>query len=149
TRDQRPAEISQRPGARGYRARNATTGAVLAERLRPAHTHWTRLKGLLGSNGLEPGDGLWLKPCRQVHMIGMRFAIDVVFLDAANRVVRVIEGLAPGKISPKVADATSVLELPVGTLAHVALSLGTPIEIESHDEAAPTDGESSAGVRPV
>src|SRR5262249_50136950 len=138
-----------KPSNLTYCARDSATGQLVVEHLRPAHTHWTRLKGLLGSNGLAPGEALWLKPCRQVHMIGMRFAIDVVFLDAANRVVRLIEGLAPGKISPKVTEAASVLELPVGTLARAALSLGTHIEIERHDEAAPTDGGGSTGTRPV
>ncbi len=113
-----------------YRARDAATGMVIADRLRPAHTHWTRLKGLLGTRRLEPGHGLWLKPCRQVHMIGMRYAIDVIFLDDAHRIVRTIEGLAPGKISPKVGDATSVLELPAGTLARTGLTTGARIEIE-------------------
>ena len=113
-----------------YRARDASTGVILAERLRVAHTHWTRLKGLLGTRSLEPGEGLWIKPCRQVHMIGMRYALDIVFLDRTDRVVRAIEGLAPGKISPKVAGATSVLELPAGTLARVGLTEGVQIEID-------------------
>jgi uncharacterized membrane protein (UPF0127 family) len=113
-----------------YRAHDAATGVVLAERLRAAHTHWTRLKGLLGTRSLEPGEGLWIKPCKQVHMFGMRYAIDVVFLDDAHRVVHVIDGLAPGKISPKVRDATSVLELPAGTVARTGLTVGTRIEIE-------------------
>ncbi len=113
-----------------YRVCDAATGAVIAERLRPAHTHWARLKGLLGTRSLAAGDGLWLKPCNQVHMIGMRYAIDVVFLDADHHVVHAISGLKPGKISPKIRGATSVLELPDGTLAATGLSAGTRIEIE-------------------
>jgi|SRR5579862_1398038 len=119
------------------RACDATTGAVIAERLRPAHTHWTRLKGLLGTRTLPPGDGLWIKPCRQVHMFGMRYAIDVVFLDAAQQVVHTVEALAPGKISPKVAAAASVLELPAGTVARVGLKSGAHIDIDSATPAAP------------
>ncbi len=113
-----------------YRARDATSGALLAERLRPAHTHWTRLKGLLGTRSLAPGDGLWLQPCRQVHMFGMRYAIDVVFLDEGYRVLHAVHGLAPGKISPKVRGACSVLELPEGTLARTGVSVGAQVEIE-------------------
>lgn len=113
-----------------YRACDTVTGVALAERLRTAHTHWTRLRGLLGTRGLEPGEGLWIKPCKQVHMIGMRYALDVVFLDDAHRIVRAIEGLAPGKVSPKIAGATSVLELPVGTLASIGLTEGAQIRID-------------------
>ncbi len=112
-----------------YRARDAATGVVLAERLRAAHTHWTRLKGLLGTRRLDPGDGLWLKPCNQVHMIGMRYAIDVVFLNGEGRVVGTASGLQPGRISPRIKEASSVLELPEGTLKRAGVGEGTQIEI--------------------
>src|SRR5512139_954161 len=113
-----------------YRASDASTGAVIAERLRPAHTHWTRLKGLLGTRSLPAGDGLWLKPCRQVHMFGMRYAIDVVFLDDAHRVLEVVADLAPWAVSPRVAAATSVLELPTGTIAASGIAAGSQLSIE-------------------
>jgi protein-S-isoprenylcysteine O-methyltransferase Ste14/uncharacterized membrane protein (UPF0127 family) len=111
-------------------------GEVLADRLRPAHTHWTRLRGLLGTTRLAPGEGLWIKPSNQVHMFGMRYAIDVVFLDDAGRVLRLVRSLAPNRISPRVARATSVLELPAGTLDRVALSEGDRVEISGQVEAA-------------
>jgi len=112
-----------------YRVRELTRDQVLAERLRPAHTHWTRLRGLLGTRTLPAGDGLWIRPCRQVHMFGMRYAIDVVFLDDAQRVVALVSDLQPGRISPKFRDATSVLELPAGTIERTALTTGTQLEI--------------------
>jgi protein-S-isoprenylcysteine O-methyltransferase Ste14 len=112
-------------------------GEVLADRLRPAHTHWTRLRGLLGTTRLAPGEGLWIRPSNQVHMFGMRYAIDVVFLDDAGRVLRLVHALAPNSISPRVAGATSVLELPAGTLQRIALSEGDPVEITGQAEARP------------
>ncbi len=126
-----------------YQARETATGASVAERLRPAHTHWTRLKGLLGTRSLEPGDGLWIKPCQQVHMFGMRYAIDVVFLDEHHCVVGAVAGLAPGKISPNVRRATSVLELPEGTLARLGLQDGALITIDGgtlSGHSLPADG---------
>jgi protein-S-isoprenylcysteine O-methyltransferase Ste14/uncharacterized membrane protein (UPF0127 family) len=124
-------------GSHMHRVSNATSGAVIAERLRTADTHWTRLRGLLGTRRLEPGDGLWIKPCSQVHMIGMRYAIDVVFLDAEHRVVRAIAGLAPGKISPRVRAASSVLELPEGTLARAGLHEGGRLVITGDGQVQP------------
>ena len=97
---------------------------VLVERLRVADTHWTRLKGLLGTDALAPGDGLWIRPCRQVHMFGMRYAIDVVFLDDAYRVVGLVRHLEPWRISPSVRAATSVIELPAGTISKSSLREG-------------------------
>jgi uncharacterized membrane protein (UPF0127 family) len=111
-----------------YRA--TVHGAVLADRVRPAHTHWTRLRGLLGTRTLAPGEGLWIKPSNQVHMLGMRYAIDVVFLDDAGRVLRVVHELQPNRISPKVKGATSVLELPAGTAARLGVEPGATVVIE-------------------
>jgi protein-S-isoprenylcysteine O-methyltransferase Ste14/uncharacterized membrane protein (UPF0127 family) len=120
-------------------ARNVTTGATVADRLRVAATHWTRLKGLLGTRGLEPGEGLWLRPCDQVHMLGMRYPLDVVFLDDQLRVVHSVAALQPRAISPRIANATSVLELPVGTLARAGLVPGAQVEIDTARGPAPVD----------
>ena len=112
------------------RARDAASGVIIAEELRLAHTHWTRLKGLLGTRTLDHSCGLWLKPCNQVHMFGMRYAIDVVFLDDAGHTLRLIHGLKPWRISPRVRRATGVLELPAGTITRSGLQVGARIIIE-------------------
>ena len=128
------------------RAWNAASGAVIAERLHPAHTHWTRLRGLLGTRRLETGHGLWLKPCRRVHMLGMRYPLDVVFLDDELIVVRAIPGLAPGRVSPRITRASSVLELPAGTLERAGLAEGARVAIATDGAAAPRrwDGVATA-----
>ena len=110
-----------------YRA--TVNGIPLADQLRPAHTHWTRLRGLLGTRRLEPGHGLWIKPSNQVHMFGMRYSIDVVFLDDDGRALRLVHALQPNRISPRVPGASSVLELPAGTLERAGLAEGARIEI--------------------
>jgi protein-S-isoprenylcysteine O-methyltransferase Ste14/uncharacterized membrane protein (UPF0127 family) len=112
--------------------RATVSGRPLADRLRPAHTHWSRLRGLLGTKRLEPGEGLWIKPSNQIHMFGMRYAIDVVFLDDAGRVLRLVHALAPNRISPRVAGATSVLELPAGTLERTGLAEGELVQIDGN-----------------
>src|SRR5436305_12171672 len=115
-------------------ARDATSGVVVASRLRCADTHWSRLFGLLGTKELPSGEGLWLKRSRQVHMIGMRYPIDVAFLDDRLQILRTISALPPGTVSPRVAGATSVLELPAGTLAETGLKEGARVEIEGDVE---------------
>jgi uncharacterized membrane protein (UPF0127 family) len=63
-------------------------------------------------------------------MFFMKYAIDVVFVDKDLRVVRLVEGLAPGKISPKVREAQSVIELPVGTIVRAGLAEGASLAID-------------------
>lgn len=119
-----------------HRARDAQTGASVAERLRVADTHWTRLRGLLGTAALAPGDGLWIRPCRQVHMFGMRYPIDVVFLDDGRRVVELVSDLRPWRVSPLVRSATSVLELPAGAIRRIGLTSGGLLTIEPRNPSA-------------
>ena len=116
--------------------RAAVAGAPLADRLAVADTHWTRLRGLLGTQALPEGDGLWIRPCRQVHMFGMRYAIDVVFLDDTRQIVGLTPTLAPWRVSPLVRTATSVLELPAGTIARAGLREGQTITIEARSPSA-------------
>jgi protein-S-isoprenylcysteine O-methyltransferase Ste14/uncharacterized membrane protein (UPF0127 family) len=118
-----------------HRARDAASGTLLADRLRAAHTPWRRLKGLLGTRGLAPGEGLWLRPCNQVHMIGMRYPVDVAFLDPGHRVLHTVSELPPNTLSPRIVDAVSVLELPAGTLARTGLREGSQVEIDGEAPA--------------
>jgi len=121
-------------------ARAAATGAVVADHLRVADGRWSRLRGLLGTRSLAPGAGLWLRPSRQVHLLGMRYAVDLAFLDDERRVVRTVERLRPWRVSPHVEEATSVIELPAGTLARTRLRAGDRLAIEGGDAAAAGPG---------
>jgi uncharacterized membrane protein (UPF0127 family) len=94
--------------------RNLNRGLVLGDRIRRADTFRLRLLGLMFRPALAPGEGLWLEPCRQVHTHFMRFPIDLLFLDREGRVLRVLESFPPWRISPAVAGARAVLELPAG-----------------------------------
>ena len=53
-----------------------------------------RLLGLALLRDLPPDRALLIAGCRSVHTFGMRFALDVVFLDAAGRPLRVVRGPA-------------------------------------------------------
>lgn len=74
-----------------------------------------RRRGLLGRKSLGHGEGLWIVPCEAVHTFGMRFAIDLVFLDRRNVVRKVRSSVPPWRLSGCF-RARSVLELAAGTL---------------------------------
>lgn len=73
-------------------------GAVWSERAELAASQGSRLRGLLGRSSLGPGAALVIERCGAVHTVGMRFALDVVFLDRAWRVVRVARNVRPGRL---------------------------------------------------
>jgi len=124
------------PGLTPYgQAFNHTRQVFLATELAVAQTHWTRLRGLLGASedDFRNGRGLWIRPCRGVHTLAMRFPIDVLYLDCAGTVVHVEHNLQPWRFSPIRMQATSVLELPSHTVARTGTALGDRIEIKMNE----------------
>lgn len=105
-------------------------GLVLGDRVAVARTPRARLRGLLGRATLGPGEGLLLHPCNGVHTWGMRFSIDVLFLDAEGRVIRVEPSLPPGRMIPWVRRAREVLELPAGAAQAAGVAAGARLRIE-------------------
>ncbi len=112
------------------RAHNRTRNATLVAAGNIANTWWTRLCGLLGRAPLQPGEGLLLRGEKAIHSVGMSFAIDVLFLDRAGRVVHLMPAMPPMRASPFVARATDVLELPAGTIARTGTALNDQIDLE-------------------
>ncbi len=114
---------------RHVRVVNVTRNALLAERADLADSFLARARGLLGRSDLAPGEGLVIRPCNAVHTLGMAFAIDVVYLDAASRVLRVVGNLRPWRLGPVVRGSRVVVELPAGTVAATGTRPGDVIEL--------------------
>ncbi len=81
-----------------------------------ADSFWTRLRGLMGSNGLPSGEGLLIRPCNSIHMFFMKFAVDAVFMDREYRIVKLVSDLKPGQVVGTVHGAWQVLEVTAGDL---------------------------------
>lgn len=99
----------------------------LEQDIRYAKTFFKRLKGLLFYKPPFKDKGLFIAPCNSVHMVFMKFPIDVVFLDRQNQVVRVVSDLKPWKMVPPVKNAYAALELPVGTIEQKRIKIGDTI----------------------
>lgn len=102
---------------------NERTGSVIASVVEPALNATTRRKGLLGRDGLDDDHALLLAPCGSVHTIGMRFAIDVLFVGPDGRVVKIVEQLRSWRIAGAM-RACFTVELPAGSLARRDVSPG-------------------------
>ncbi|MHB9145152.1 MAG: DUF192 domain-containing protein [Symbiobacteriia bacterium] len=100
---------------------NQTRGQTVASRAGRADTFWTRLQGLMGRRSLDVGEALIIEPCQGVHMLFMRFAIDVFHVAADGRVLRIVPNLKPWRLGPVVRGSRFVIELPAGA----ALATGT------------------------
>jgi uncharacterized protein len=119
-----------------------------------ADTSFRRLRGLLGRWSLRNDEGLWVIPSRGIHTIGLLFPIDVVYLDAAGRVVYLIEQLKPFRIASIRMHCDSVLELPIRSIYSSNTQIGdrliimTPEEMQIHWEQQ-RQASPDVGVSPI
>lgn len=134
---------------------NARTGQSVASGVEIATTRRARRRGLLGRDGLNAGCAFVLSPCWAVHTIGMRFAIDVVFVDAEGQIVKIVENLSGWKMAASMAAMTTI-ELWAGAVQAMDVHVGDRLALVSafadHRSPISAIGEDlkspSLGVRP-
>jgi uncharacterized membrane protein (UPF0127 family) len=85
-----------------------------------------RRRGLLRRDGLE--GALVLRPCRWVHTVGMRFALDVAYVGADGTVVKTVR-MARHRMGFPVPGATWVIEAQAGAFERWGLSIGDVVEL--------------------
>jgi uncharacterized membrane protein (UPF0127 family) len=101
-------------------------GEVLAT-AEVARTRRERARGLLGRDGFT--GALVFRRCRQVHTIGMRFAIDVAFCRDDGVVLRA-STLKQWRLSPLVWRSSFVIEAEAGAFERWGLRIGDQIEVK-------------------
>ena len=111
---------------------NQNKGTLLADRAGIANTSAKRRTGLLKHASLERGDGLWIAPCEGVHTFGMKFPIDVLFLNKKKQVLKIRPDMVKGRISFSL-RAHSVLELPAGMAAETGTTAGDQLEFQKYE----------------
>ena len=111
---------------------NVTRDIDLCEKCGVASNIFTRVRGLLGRSTLQAGEGLLIIPCPSIHMFGMKFALDVIFLSPENIVTDYVENIAPGKFylaQNHFGKAHSALEIIPGMIAETGTRRGDEIRI--------------------
>lgn len=112
------------------KAVNVAKSTVIATTLIEAKGFFQRLKGLIGRTALDEGEGLWMARCRAIHTFGMRFPIDVVFLDEDLIARKAVKGVSPFHPIICCFSAKGVLELPQGTIESAQIRVGDQVEIK-------------------
>lgn len=109
---------------------NLTRQQVVAKSVKAARSMLSRLRGLLFSVPLSEGEGLYLAPCQSIHMIGMSYAIDAIFVDKKGVVVGLVRNIQPLRISDFYWKAFGCLELPCGIIDATGTMIGDRLEFE-------------------
>ena len=88
-----------------------------------ANTWTSRLVGLLSYSSLEDTQAMLFEPGGGIHTVGMRFVIDVVYLDKDNKVLKIVSDMKPMRFSLAPKGTKSVLELSSGNAKRTGIYL--------------------------
>jgi uncharacterized protein len=102
-----------------------TDGRVLAS-IEVATDRRQRTQGLLRRDGI---DGAFvLQPCRWIHTLGMRFPLDVAYVDADGIVIKTL-AMQRHRVGVPVLKSRMIIEAQMGAFARWGLHVGDQIEI--------------------
>jgi uncharacterized membrane protein (UPF0127 family) len=113
---------------------NQTRDRVLADQGELARSFWARGIGLMGRATLPQGYALIIYPEWSIHTFFMRVAIDVLFVDRADRVVGLHEAMPPSRPFAGVAPWRGhyVIEMPAGVIGATSTALGDQLVLSPH-----------------
>ena len=121
------------------------TGSALATRAGFAQTPIQRMTGLLARDRMADGEALLFPRCRSIHTWGMRFPIDVVFVDRAWTVVALKERVGPWRIVLPVWPAWGVVELAEGAIERAGLRVGDCLHVAAEGDGTACGTRGLAG----
>ncbi|MBN2466463.1 DUF192 domain-containing protein [candidate division WOR-3 bacterium] len=91
-----------------------------------------RTRGLLGRASLPREEGLLIETPGPIHTCGMKFSIDVLFLDRQMRVVGMKTNLKPWRFA-WTPGARYVLELAAGRIAETDAQVGDRLGLDERN----------------
>lgn len=100
------------------------SGICVASRVQLAATFASRFIGLLNRQYLEDSEGLLLKSGGSIYTLGMRFGVDVVFLDRQMSILKIVRRLKPWRLAIAPRKTRLVLEIASGRAATLGLRNG-------------------------
>ena len=106
---------------------------VLIDSVESAFSLSARMCGLLGRDKLPSGQALHIKPCGSIHTFGMKFTLDLIFLDRNYHVVNIVRDVAPSRMVLGGKKAASVIELESGWFDWGKLSINDGLSIVNSD----------------
>ncbi len=102
---------------------------ILTANAQLADTFFSRFRGLMFRKEIADDYALHIVPCNQIHMLNMRFAIDVIYLDENGGVVKIDVNVQPNKVCKTVKNARSVIEMKSFASENFGINIGDTITV--------------------
>ena len=103
-------------------------GSPLIKQVYLPGTFLQRARGLLGKAMPGGDEGYFFSDCHSIHMFGMTYCLDIVFIDAGMKVCKLIPELAPWRLAYSF-RAAHTLELSPGSISRLTLKAGQSLEL--------------------
>jgi uncharacterized membrane protein (UPF0127 family) len=71
---------------------------ICGVRAKVARTLFERMRGLIGTERLQPGEGMLILKCNSIHTFFMAYPIDATFLDRNDNIVKVVRNIRPWRM---------------------------------------------------
>jgi uncharacterized protein len=107
---------------------NERTGQTVGASVQTASGPWSSFAGLMLKKELPSGHGLLFQPARGIHTHFMRFPIDLIFLDDANRVIKIRDTMVPWRF--EFTSAAGVVEMNAGVAKAMDVRPGDQLRFE-------------------
>lgn len=109
---------------------NKTKNQLIATHVEVANTFIKRAIGLLSKKSLDKQHCMWFDDCRSIHTLGMRFSLDIIFVDKKMVVKKVLYNVKPGRfMTMPVWSARSAFEFSAGSLADHSIQPGDQLDM--------------------
>jgi hypothetical protein len=115
---------------------NSARGTTIGETIEVAASASQKVKGLLGRECLEDGQGLLFKGAGSLHTMFMRFPIDIIYADKHGKVVKIAKAVNPFKLVAAPLRCYYALELPAGAIDDSKTQVGDHLSFEEEAYAA-------------
>jgi protein-S-isoprenylcysteine O-methyltransferase Ste14/uncharacterized membrane protein (UPF0127 family) len=107
---------------------------IIPLKISVAKTRKSRALGLLGTNKIDKDKALLIEPCRSVHTFGMRYAIDIIFLDNNSNVVQMAHSVKPNVFVSPNKKTRFIVELAGGRLKELPINMSDSLEFIEDEE---------------
>jgi uncharacterized membrane protein (UPF0127 family) len=106
----------------------------LGEAIAVAATAAQRVRGLLGKECLEDGQGLLFKNCASLHTFFMTFPIDIIYADRKGKVLKIAHSVRPFKLVAAPMRAFYAIELPDGAIERSGTQAGDMLVLDEETD---------------
>ena len=110
--------------------RNIDRDSVLADTLLTLSPNFPRTLRYLNRHGLPSDCALWISPCHAIYTVGMRFPVDIVFIDNKGVVVKALRAIPPNCFVESSNDAVSAIELPCDRISESRTEVGDLLQLD-------------------